>query len=89
MPERFELHHNYPNPFNPMTHFQFAIANLKLVTLKIYDVFGREVATLINKEMAPGNYTQEWDASGVASGMYFYRLTAGTHSEIRKMLLMK
>ena len=60
-----------------------------MVTLKIYDVFGREVTTLINKEMTPGSYTQEWDASNVASGMYFYRLQAGRFSETKKMILIR
>jgi photosystem II stability/assembly factor-like uncharacterized protein len=89
IPMNFELEQNYPNPFNPTTQFQFAISKLQMVTVKIYDVLGREVATLVNEELHPGTYQAKWDASGQPSGVYYYRLQAGSFSEMKKMVLMK
>jgi hypothetical protein len=74
-PYRFALKQNYPNPFNPVTTFQFSIVNRQLTILKVYDVLGREVATLVNEVKEPGTHTVQWDASGVASGVYYYRLS--------------
>jgi hypothetical protein len=89
IPDRFSLQQNYPNPFNPTTHFQFSIAGEQLVGLKVFDVLGREVATVVNEVKQPGRYEVEWNASGIPSGMYFYRLQAGKLSDVRKLLLMK
>lgn len=89
LPAVFELTQNYPNPFNPVTNFQFSIANSQLTILQVYDVLGREVATLVNELKQPGVYTMQWDASGVASGVYFYRLNAGPFVQTKKMILMK
>jgi hypothetical protein len=89
LPEAFSLSQNYPNPFNPTTNFQFSIASLQLTILKVYDVLGREVATLVNEVKPPGEYTVWWDATGVPSGVYFYRLTAGAFSETRKLILLR
>ncbi|MBI4535042.1 MAG: T9SS type A sorting domain-containing protein [Ignavibacteriae bacterium] len=94
-PLGFALYQNYPNPFNPKTSFRFKVSGSKLVTLKVYDVLGREVATLVNgvypvngvKE--PGTYEAEWDASGFASGIYLYRLTSGAFTAVRKMVLIR
>ena len=80
---------NYPNPFNPVTNFQFSIVNRQLAILKVYDVLGREVATLVNEVKQPGTYTVQWNASGVASGLYIYRLMSGGFVETRRMLLIK
>ena len=88
--DKFSLAQNYPNPFNPQTTFRFQIANFGLVTLKIYDVLGKEVATLIeNERMESGKYEIPFDASGLPSGMYFYRLTAGSFSGTKKLILMR
>jgi hypothetical protein len=92
---RFELDQNYPNPFNPTTHFRFTVpeadASLaqRFVTLKVFDVLGKEVATLVNGEMNPGRYTLQWDAGNLPSGVYFYRLQAGHFAETKKLVLMK
>ncbi|MBS4028718.1 MAG: T9SS type A sorting domain-containing protein [Ignavibacteriales bacterium] len=89
-PTEFSLEQNYPNPFNPTTTLSFVIGHWSFVTLKVYDVLGREVATLLkNEAMEEGEHEVEFDASALTSGMYFYRLTTGTFSETRKMLLIK
>jgi hypothetical protein len=89
VPSVSRLEQNYPNPFNPVTHLQFTIATRRFVRLKIYDILGREVATLVNQLMTPGTYLVEWDASRNASGVYFYQLQAGNFVETKKMLLLK
>ena len=76
----FGIEQNYPNPFNPATNFEFRIANVELVTLKIFDVLGREVATIVNEVRPAGVYTIRWDASSLPSGVYFYQLRAGDAS---------
>jgi hypothetical protein len=88
-PGGFALLQNYPNPFNPGTNFEFRIANVELVVLKIFDVLGREVATLVNDVRPAGTYTVRWDASSLPSGVYYYRLRAGEFAESKKMVLMK
>jgi hypothetical protein len=85
----YDLGQNFPNPFNPATHVRFSISNLGFVTLKIYNIIGKEVATLIKEEMKPGSYTIRWDASEFPSGIYFSRLLAGTFSATRKLVLLK
>ena len=89
MPAVFELAQNYPNPFNPVTNFQFSIANSQLTILKVYDVLGREVATLVNEAKQSGAHMVEWNASTVASGVYFYRLQADGLMETKRMLLLR
>jgi photosystem II stability/assembly factor-like uncharacterized protein len=94
LPEYFDLLQNYPNPFNPQTKIKFDIpANAKgqtsNVRLVIYDMLGREIATLVNEELKPGTYEADWDASNFSSGVYFYRFVAGDFAETRKMVLMK
>ncbi len=93
MPSLFTLYQNYPNPFNPSTTIKLNIANgvgqSSHTTLKIYDVLGREIETLLNQELAPGVYELEFNASNLPSGVYFYRLNAGEFSESKKMILMK
>ncbi len=91
-PEEFQLYQNYPNPFNPTTTISFQIPNHKpqsLITLKIFDLLGREAATLVNEEMKPGSYEQVFDASGLASGVYLYRLDAGGFVQAKKLLLLR
>lgn len=88
-PSEFSLDQNYPNPFNPATHLRFTIAHLRFVSLKIYDVLGREVVTLVHETMKPGTYSVEWNASRFASGVYFYQLRAGNFVSAKKMVLLK
>ncbi|MBI4535320.1 MAG: T9SS type A sorting domain-containing protein [Ignavibacteriae bacterium] len=93
LPEIFSLGQNYPNPFNPSTNIGLRIADFGFVSLKIYDLLGREAATLVNEEMEQGSYEVTWNASGFASGVYLYRLDvrapSGTFTQTRKMMLMK
>ena len=89
IPAQFSLQQNYPNPFNPSTSIAYDIAITGFTTLKIYDVLGKEVAVLLNGEVMAGRYNFEFDASALPSGVYFYRLTSGNFSEVRKMSLIK
>ena len=110
LPLEYELSQNYPNPFNPSTYIKYQIPNTDNVTLKIFDLLGREVATLVNEVKKPGTYTVELDArlhsansppslhsggraggqgSGLASGVYFYHISAGSFAQTRKLVLMK
>ena len=89
LPNEFKLGQNYPNPFNPATTIKYMIKDQSLVSLKIYDVLGNEVATLVNEIKPKGAYTFKFDASSLPSGVYFYRLTAGNFIETKKMLLLK
>jgi hypothetical protein len=86
---KFSLEQNYPNPFNPSTTIQYQMPESGLVTLKIYDVLGREIITLVNEELSAGKHEADFDASGFNSGVYFYRLQAGSFIETKKMVLMK
>ncbi|HLP18491.1 MAG TPA: T9SS type A sorting domain-containing protein [Bacteroidota bacterium] len=88
-PHEFALAQNYPNPFNPSTTIQFSLPVSTRTELKIYDALGRTVATLVNEEMPAGRYSVQWNAGGFASGMYIYRLTAGTFVQTRKLMLVK
>jgi hypothetical protein len=89
VPTTIALAQNYPNPFNPSTHFEFRIANFGFVSLKVFDVLGREVATLVNEVRTPGVYRIRWDASSLSSGVYFYRLRVGDFVATRKMVFAK
>lgn len=89
IPEGYELSQNYPNPFNPNTQIRFKIAAVSLTTLKVYDVMGREVATLVNETLSPGVYTVQFDASNLPSGTYMYILTSGGYRLTNKMILLK
>ncbi|MCB0728097.1 MAG: T9SS type A sorting domain-containing protein [Ignavibacteriae bacterium] len=87
--ENFFLTQNYPNPFNPETHLEFGIPELGFVSLKIYDVLGNEVAALVNETKQAGSYSLEWNATNFPSGIYFYKLTSGNFSEVKRMMLLK
>jgi len=87
--DQFVLYQNYPNPFNPSTTISFYLPKNSEVTLKIFNIIGEEVSTLIATSLPSGSYTYQWDASGMASGVYLYRLEAEGYVEIRKMALMK
>jgi len=88
-PLKFSLEQNYPNPFNPVTSIQYSINSMQFVTLKVYDVLGKEVATLVNEEKPSGHYEINFNASNLASGIYYYQLRAGEFVETKKMLLLK
>jgi len=89
----FNLMQNYPNPFNPNTIIRFTIPELRFTTLKIYDVLGKEITTLVNEEKPAGNYEVEFSASGggsnLASGIYIYRLSSGNFTDSKKLILLK
>ena len=87
--EEYYLSNNYPNPFNPTTQIKFQLPVSGFVTLKVYDVLGTEVATLLNEEKPAGEYEIEFDGTGLASGMYIYILTTSGYSETKKMILLK
>ncbi|MEZ4823233.1 MAG: T9SS type A sorting domain-containing protein [Ignavibacteria bacterium] len=89
VPDKYSLSQNYPNPFNPTTNVEFGIAELGFVTLKIYDGLGREVQTLVNGNLSPGNYKVDFDGSNFASGIYYYKLEAGNFVETKRMMLLK
>lgn len=88
-PDKFELSQNYPNPFNPSTIISYAIPENSVVTLKVYDILGNEVAVLVNDYKNAGRYTVNFDASSLSSGVYYYRISAGSFSNTKKMLLLK
>lgn len=87
--KEFSLSQNYPNPFNPTTTINFSIPEYQFITLKVYDIIGREVKSLVNETKSPGTYEIEFDGSDLSSGTYYYKLTMGSHFEIRKMVLLK
>jgi hypothetical protein len=89
LPTEFTLAQNYPNPFNPATIIKFSIPEASRVTLKVYDILGEEVATLVDETKNTGNYEVDFDASDLASGMYIYRITAGNYVASKKMMLLK
>jgi hypothetical protein len=85
----FHLEQNFPNPFNPSTSIQYAIGSTQFVSLKIYDVLGNEIATLVNEEQNAGSHSIDFNASQLGSGVYFYRLETGIFSETKSMILIK
>lgn len=89
IPRTFELSQNYPNPFNPSTSIEYSIPKQSHVTIKVYDLLGREITTLLNEAKPAGNYSVNFDGSGLSSGVYFYRLTTDKFNETKKLLLLK
>ena len=89
IPEKFRLEQNYPNPFNPVTNLEFGISDMGFVSLKIYDLLGKEVATIVNAELKAGTYKYNFDASNLSSGIYFYKLSSKNFSETKRMILLK
>ncbi len=89
IPIEFSLGQNYPNPFNPNTTINYQIRELSFVTLKVFDVLGNEVATLVNEVKPIGTYEITWTAENLPSGIYFYRLQAGSFVETKKMVLLR
>ena len=88
-PRNPKLHQNYPNPFNPVTNINFSIAENTFVSIKVYDITGREIASLVNEIKSPGNYSVIFDGSNLISGFYFYQIIAGDYRETKKMSLLK
>ena len=89
VPDKFSLSQNYPNPFNPTTNIKYQIKNNSFVTLKVYDILGKEIATLVNEKLKPGEYESTFDGSSFSSGIYFYRLTCGDFTQTNRMVLIK
>lgn len=89
VPQSFSLNQNYPNPFNPTTEITFNISQAGFVLLKIFDLKGKEISNLINEKIIPGSYSMNFNASGLSSGVYYYRLTVNEYSETKKMVLIK
>ena len=89
VPEAYTLHQNYPNPFNPSTNIKFDIPKDSDVKIAVYDMLGKEVKILVEEHKQAGSYELNFDASKLSSGMYFYKLTAGSFTGIKKMILIK
>jgi hypothetical protein len=88
-PTEYSLSQNYPNPFNPSTTFTFSLAARSFVSLKVFDVMGRDVATIVSENLDAGNYSRQWNAAAMTGGVYFYRLQAGTFTETKSLILLK
>ena len=88
-PGDFHLNQNFPNPFNPATTIKFVLAKSSNVKIVIYDVFGREVQTIVNNKYNKGEYEISWDAAKFASGVYFYKMNADNYVNVKKMILIK
>ena len=88
-PKEFKLEQNYPNPFNPTTRIRYQVSSLSEVSLKVYGILGSEVVTLVNEEQQPGYYEVQFKASNLASGVYIYRLQAGSFISTKKMMLLR
>jgi len=89
LPTAYALRQNYPNPFNPGTTIELDVPGSGFVSLKVYDMLGREVATLVNEQRTPGRYSIRWNAEGVASGVYFYRLRVNTFVDTKKLVVLR
>ena len=89
LPSNFSLKQNYPNPFNPTTIIKYSLPRSNMVTMKVYDILGNEVASLVNEEKPAGSYSVNFNASKLSSGVYFYRMKAGSFVETKKLILMK
>lgn len=89
VPSDYKLSQNYPNPFNPATSIKFSIPKSGLVTLRVYDILGREVSTLVNEYKSYGTYIVDFNASGLTSGLYFYKIEVNNFVEVKKMMLVK
>ncbi|MFA5834090.1 MAG: T9SS type A sorting domain-containing protein [Bacteroidota bacterium] len=86
---KYELNQNYPNPFNPSTTIKYSIENSGMVSLKVFNLLGQQVATLVNQELEAGHHTAIFNATGLSSGVYFYKIEAGTFSSLKKMVILK
>jgi hypothetical protein len=89
VPDNYRLYQNYPNPFNPTTAISYKLSVVSDVELSIYNVLGQKVAILVSERQPTGDYSVEWDASGLASGVYYYELKTADFRDVKKMVLMK
>ena len=89
IPMNYALGQNYPNPFNPSTKFEFTLPKDEFVSIKVYDLLGKESAVLVSKDMKKGSYESDFNASYLSSGVYFYKMTAGDFTDVKKMILLK
>ena len=89
IPQNFGMEQNFPNPFNPSTTIKFQIPNSNYVTLRVYNQLGQQVASLLNENLIAGRHEVDWNAAGLASGIYLYRLQAGSYSETKKLVLLR
>jgi len=89
VPDSYSINQNYPNPFNPTTNISYFLAAKQFVTLKVYDILGKEIGTLVNEEKAEGQYSFNFNSGSLPSGIYFYTIHAGSFSQTRKMILLK
>jgi hypothetical protein len=89
IPDKYELYQNYPNPFNPTTNIKYQLVKNVFVKLKIFDILGKEVATLVNQKQDAGIYIVDWNASSLSSGIYFYKIETGNFKDIKRMTLVK
>jgi hypothetical protein len=89
VPQTFALHQNYPNPFNPLTFIEYDLPSQERVAIRVYDILGREIRTLVDETQEPGYYRVMFDASRISSGVYFYHIEAGSYRSTKKMVLLK
>ena len=89
VPQKFSLMQNYPNPFNPTTKIQYQITKNSHVEIKSFDATGHQIAQLVNEQQTPGTYEAEFDGSGYASGVYFYKITTESFTETKRMVMVK
>ncbi|HPS64726.1 MAG TPA: T9SS type A sorting domain-containing protein, partial [Ignavibacteria bacterium] len=89
VPDKYNLSQNYPNPFNPSTQIKFSVPQTKNVRISIYDALGKEVSVLLNEVKNPGEYVVTFNGNNLSSGIYFYKLTSGDFTDIKKMILVK
>ena len=89
LPAVFDLKQNYPNPFNPSTTIRFSLPKKEFVELKVYNILGKEVATIVSNELNQGNYSFMFNGTNLVSGVYYYQLIAGEYNEIKRMVLLK
>ncbi len=89
IPKDYKLNQNFPNPFNPSTNIRFGLPKSSFVKLTVYNILGKEVATLVNTRLNPGTFEIHWDASNYASGVYFYKLESEGFTQTKRMLLVK
>jgi hypothetical protein len=89
LPNEFKLNQNFPNPFNPTTNISFTIPKENFTELKVYNLIGEEISTLVSADLKPGSYHFSWNASSLSSGIYFYKLRSGNFTELKKAILLK
>jgi len=89
LPNRYSLRQNYPNPFNPSTNIEFTLPKPEYVELKVYNILGKEVTTLVSNKLNPGNHTYQFNSKNLSSGIYFYRIETGDFQDVKKMILLR